>query len=77
MSEEKKATEAKPFVQKQKHIHSLTLVRPVESGGRAFTVGETCSDGVCLEILRVDGCWSIKCANKHYLFQGEGTAVLK
>ncbi len=77
MSEEKKATEAKPFVQKQKHIHSLTLVRATESGERGYTVGEINKDGMCLEILRVDGCWSIKCANKHHLIQGEGQAALK
>jgi hypothetical protein len=77
MSEEKKTTEAKPFVQKQKHIHELTLARPTTNGERAYTIGVINKDGMCLEILRVDGCWSIKCANTHYLVQGEGQAVLK
>ncbi len=74
--EPEKKAEPKP-VEKKKFIHSLTLVRPTLSGERAYTVGEPSKDGICLELLRHDGCWSIKCTNMHILFQGEGQAALK
>jgi hypothetical protein len=76
-NEEKNITQARPAVERKKYIHSLTLARPVDESGRAFTVGVIGPDGMCLEIIRHDGCWSIKCANKHHLVQGEGNALLK